>query len=501
MTAATSASDERRPEAGGLRRGLVFLAIAGAFVVALAADEGLDRPVPDESFARSAAVEPEPLVEVPPAGTLSAAWYCAEGTSSPDGRADETVVVANAGERPVEALVTVMAGGDQPPTRERIEVAPRSRGVVRIADLVQLDDPGVVVEVFGGEAGVEHVLEGSGDVAAAPCARRPSDHWYFAGGTTVRDARDVLALFNPFDDDAVLDMTFFTEEGVEQPEALQSLVVPARSRVSVPVHEHVLRREVAAAEITVRAGRVVAERSISWDESTGRRGMGVMLGATDTAPEWLFPEGLVDERVAEDIWVLNPGQVDTAVEIQPELDGEAVVEPSTVEVPARSATSFRVNDIVDNGVGHSLRVTAVGDEDVVVAQEIVSATGATREGYATVPGLTAPATKWLFPAGSADDTFDEWLVVTNSGTEPVRFRVSVLAGGVLLVPEGLGSLTVEPLERGSFRLGDALKRSDLALVVESDAPLMVVRGLFRENSISYSPGIPFAGTVMSAPGG
>lgn len=500
MTAPPPASDEDRREAGGLRRGLVFLAIASAFVVALAVDEGLDRPVRDEAFAPSAAVIDDPLVEVPPPGTLSAAWYCAEGTSSEGGRADETVIVANAGERPVEALVTVMAGGDEPATRERIEVPPRSRGVVRIADLVRLAEPGVVVEVFGGEVGVEHVLEGSGDIAAAPCARRPSDRWYFAGGTTVKDARDVLALFNPFDDDAVLDMTFFTEEGVEQPEALQSFVVPARSRVSVPVHAHVLRREVAAAEISVRAGRVVAERSLRWTGSTGRKGMSLMLGATDAAPDWIFPEGLVDQRVTEDVWVLNPGQADTAVEIQPELDGKAVIEPTTVEVPARSATSFRVNDVLDDGVGHSLRVTAVGDEDVVVAQEIVSAEGATREGYATVPGITEPATRWLFPAGSADDTFDEWLVVTNSGTEPAQFRVSVLAGGVLLVPEGLGSLTVDPLERGSFRLGNALKRSDLALVVESDAPLAVVRGLFREHSISYAPGIPFAGTTATTPG-
>ena len=67
-------------------------------------------------------------------------------------------------------------------------------------------------------------------------ARRRTD-WYFADGTTVRGTQQYLALFNPFGDDAIVDVTFLTDTGVQEPDALQGVVVPRRSRVSIPVHD------------------------------------------------------------------------------------------------------------------------------------------------------------------------------------------------------------------------------------------------------------------------
>lgn len=477
-------------EAAGVRRGFAFLLLAALVVMGLVVDEGFGSPGADGSWIPTPQPQPETDAAVTRPGTLSASWYCAEGTSNEGGRADETVAIANGGQEPLDAVVTVMLG-DEPAVREPLEVPARSRVEVRIADLVEVEEPGVVVEVFGPDAAVEHVLRGAGDIEAVPCSRRAATQWLFAGGVTRKDARDVLALLNPFEDFAVVDMTFFTEDGRIVPDALQAFVVPGRSRVSVPVHDHVLRKGVVAAELTTRTGRIVAERSIRFDGSTGRRGIAVYAGANTTAEEWTFAEGLVQERVFEDVWVLNPGRADTEVEIQPELDGDDVQEPETVAVPGRSAVSVRMNDVVPAGTGHSLRVTATGEEDVVVAQAVVSATGAAREGFTVVPGMTTSARRWMFPAGSADDNVDEWIVVANRGTEPVRFTISVLAGGVLLVPEGLGDLELAALERASFRLGDALKRTDLPIVLEANRPVQAERGLFEGTGVSYSPGIPF----------
>lgn len=477
-------------EAAGLRRGFAFLVVAALVVMGVVVDEGLGRPGEPGSWVPKPEPEPEPLAVVTRPDTLSASWYCAEGTSQDGGRADETVTIANAGQEPLDAVITVMLG-DEPAVRHPLTVPGRSRTEVHVADLVKVEEPGVVVEVFGGDAAVEHVLRGAGDIEAVPCARRSATQWLFAGGTTRKDARDFLALFNPFEDDAIVDMTFFTEDGPARPTALQAFVVPGRSRVTVPVHEHVLRKGVAAAELRTRTGRIVAERSIQFDGTTGRRGLGVFLGVNETAEAWTFPEGLVQERVFEDVWVFNPGPADTEVEIQPELDGEAVQEPRNVLVAGRSAVSVRMNDVIAAGTGHSLRVTAIGEEDVVVAQAILSTTGATRQGFAVVPGTTLSARRWMLPAGSATDTVDEWIVVANSGRSTARVTISVLAGGVLLVPEGLGDLEVAPLDRRAFRLGDALRRPDLPVVLEADRPVQVERGLFEGAGVSYSPAIPF----------
>lgn len=477
-------------EPAGFRRGVAFLTLGALVVLGLVVDEGLGAQTGTASWIRQPAAEPEPQAFVTQPGTLSTSWYCAEGTSNEGGRADATVAVANAGETPLDAIVSVLLG-DEPAVRRRLEVPPRSRVQVRIADMVQVEEPGVVVEVFGGDAAVEHVLRGAGEIEALPCVRRSGTQWLFGGGTTVKEARDVIALLNPFEDDAIVDMTFFTDDGPARPEGLQAFVVPGRSRVSVPVHEFVLRKEIAAAELITRTGRIVAERSIQWDGTTENRGMAVFPGANEAAESWAFPEGLVADRVFEDVWILNPGRSDTEVEIQPDPDGDAVQEPVTVAVPARSAVSYRVNDVVAAGTGHSLRVTATGDEDVVVAQEVVSAAGGVREGYTVVPGVLRPARRWLFPAGSADDLVDEWITVTNPGVRATRLTVSVLAGGLLLVPDGLADLEIAPLARHPIRLGDFLKRTDLPVVVEADRPVEVVRNLYEGRGVSTSPGIPY----------
>ena len=313
----------------GLRRGFAFLVLAGLLVMGMVIDEGLGERDEGGSWIPVSQAEAEPPAAVTSPGTLSASWYCAEGTSNEGGRADETVSIANAGEEPLDAVITVLRA-DEPAVRRPVEVPARSRTEVRIADLVQTDEPGVVVEVFGGDAAVEHILRGAGDLEAMPCSRRSAVQWFFAGGTTAKDARDVLALLNPFEDDAVVDMTFFTGEGVVQPQALQDFVVPGRTRVSVPVHEYVLRQDIVAAELVARAGRIVAERSIQFDGSTDRRGMSVYLGVNHVAETWTFPEGVVLDRVFEDVWVFNPGPSDTEVENQPEHDRHAELQTQLV---------------------------------------------------------------------------------------------------------------------------------------------------------------------------
>jgi hypothetical protein len=478
-------------EASVVRRGTLVAALAAGLVVATLVDGTLGSG-PRRSAWRPAAIARRPTVEVTAPGTLSAAWYCAEGTSDPGGRADETVVIANAGERPLRATVSVLRGQKRP-VRKEVRVAPRSRAEVRIADLVETSEPAVVVEVFGGDAAVEHVLAGNGDLAVTPCVRRPAARWLFAGGSTSRSVSDVIAVLNPFDEDATVEMTFYTADGVVTPQALSAVAVPARSRVSVPVHEHVLRQRVVGAEVVSRFGRVVAERSTSW--STGDvRGLAVSPGVTEPAARWAFPEGIVQGGIAERLWILNPGPRATEVQVSARLGEGGPVEPAVVEVPARGVADVVMRKVVGRDAGsHGVIVEAVGQEDVVVQQVLTSPAGEARVGVNVMPGIREPATRWLFPAGSADERFDEWIVLSNPGAERAAFRIAVLAGGLLLVPEGLGDLRLAPGGRASYRLGDALKRTDLPVVVESDQPIEAARGLFQENALTLSAGIPFPG--------
>ena len=100
----------------------------------------------------------------------------------------------------------------------------------------------MVVETVGGAAAVSHVLEHGGDVGVESCTRTAAPDWYFASGTTVDSSQQDLVLFNPFGDDAIVDVTFLTDAGVQEPDGLQALVIPRRSRVTIPVQDSVLRQ-------------------------------------------------------------------------------------------------------------------------------------------------------------------------------------------------------------------------------------------------------------------
>ena len=86
--AATAPKPRRR-----VHRGPILFVVIAAVVAAIVVQQGASSD--DRGVAAVATVVSGDGVSVPPADVASVAWYCAEGTSSPDGRADETVIVAS----------------------------------------------------------------------------------------------------------------------------------------------------------------------------------------------------------------------------------------------------------------------------------------------------------------------------------------------------------------------------------------------------------------------
>lgn len=467
---------------GAFRRVMTVVVFVGLVVAAVAVDRGTDIRRPTLP-----AAEPMPALALSEA-TRSTTWYCAEGTAVDTGRADETVIVANPGVSPIEAVFTVYPGLGQDPARKAVTIGGRGHVRVRIADIVRTGDPGVTVEITGGEAVVDHELAGPGDFAVAPCASRASRNWYFPTGTTAKDTRQYLAIFNPFGDDAVVDLAFATPEGMQRPAALRSLVIPAHSRSTIRVHANVRRQAQVGTILTARTGRVVAEQS-SLFEGGGRRGLTVLLGATGTADTWTFAEGILAPGVHEEIAVFNPSVEAVEASVEVHLDGDRVMEPEMISVPPRAVVLVDANKRVPEGVGHFVVVRSSGDQRVVAAQSIFSGAPAPNVGATMMLGATEPASRWFFPDGRSDSVRDEWIVMANPGKRPARVSIAVLAGGQLLTPEGLGALTIAPGKRGNFRLGNSLQRSETPVVVTSDVPVFVTRGLYGRG-VSIAWGIP-----------
>jgi hypothetical protein len=459
--------------------GILALLLLGGLV-----DRG-DRPA-------STATTLPPVPMAAAAEARASAWYCTGATAARDGIADGQIVVFNAGRRALRGTVTVYPNQGEL-RRTQVEVAAASRQAVRLADVVSAPYVSAVVELDGGEAVVELAGTGSLGDAVTPCATSASSTWYFADGVTTRDATELLLLFNPFPDDAVLDLVFGTEEGQVTPQALTGLSVRGEGMAVVNVGEFVQRREQVTAAVTARAGRMVVSRLQSFDGSAGRRGMSLALGSAAVGQQWYLPEGLVTDGLTQRYHVFNPGPEEAAVEVDLALEqGDA--EPIQLTVPAQSRVTVAANEEtrIPKGVPHAATVRSLNGVGVVVERTVEAGSGARRSGASLTPGSQVTARRWALAVGAADDTFDEYLVFQNPGPRTAVVSVRVLSDAGLVSNESLQGLEVGPGQRRSVRLGDTFKQATTPAVVEADQPIVVERDVhrFRGVGTSMSIGIP-----------
>lgn len=473
--ASTNRSTARR--VGAIAAIVALLVVAGVFARR------------DTKPAAASAVRTSGMPTLPPAGALDSSWYCPGAGAAGSGQSEGFVSVMNPGDAPVQATVTVIPSTGASGVKQ-LPVAPRATAVLRLSDVVRAPAAAALVELQGGAAAVEQVVAGPNGLDGNPCATAGSDHWYFAAGTTEKDATSTLMLFNPFPGDAIVDLSFATDQGPTAPGEFQGLVVPARGLVAVDVGQHVRRRASIATSVVVRSGRVIAGRI---QLQTSPPGLTSTLGAPAVANQWIFPDGVASDGLREVYRIYNPSNRESQVDVSFSLDqGEA--EPFQLTVPPASAIDLVTNDQtrIPKNVAHAATVTVTNGVGVVAERTATATRPSSRLGTSTVFGARRTAKQWLFPWGSSAATYDEWIVVFNPGSQPASVSAVAIGGGQQVPVEGLQGLTVPPGRRLALRLGDHIVRPDLPLLIDANAPVVVERGLFvvSGNGMSASLGIP-----------
>ena len=272
-----------------VRRAPALLVLLAVIVAAGFVDHSFHRP---RTTVRSAA---RTMPVAPPANALSSTWYCAGGTAASGGGADMGVAVANAGDATRSGTVTFVPNqGDAKSVPVTIPAA--SRVVLRAQDFVKAPFMAATVELDGGAAAAEVAVVGPLGDSATACASSASDHWYFAEGSTTKDAAETLFLFNPFPEDAIVDLAFASEDGRSAPQGLQGLAVRGRGLVAVNVGDFVHRRQAVSSEIATRVGRIVVSRLQTFDGTgPGHKGQSLALGAPATASREASAESRGDD--------------------------------------------------------------------------------------------------------------------------------------------------------------------------------------------------------------
>ncbi|MDY7102863.1 MAG: hypothetical protein S0880_16905 [Actinomycetota bacterium] len=307
---------------------------------------------------------------------LTSTWFCAGGTTVPDGPFDHTVLVTNLSDEAIDATVEAIGSEGQTELVE-IEVGAGSTTPVRLGDIVEAPWAGASVEVAGGNIVVEHRIEGPAGRDQSRCTPNPSDTWHFAYGRTALGSRMWLAILNPFPDRAVADITFDTDDGFRNPTDLNGLLIPGRSVRIIEVGNHAQRHQLVSADVNLRSGRVVVDRvQLLGLEDGTQLGLDLELGATEPATAWYFAEGRVGPTMSEIIVVSNPSDERATVDvvIRPSAGSAAgPIEPFEVAIAPRSRQEIVVDNEtrVPKPLEHATIVQSFNGVPVVVERVVI----------------------------------------------------------------------------------------------------------------------------------
>jgi hypothetical protein len=484
------------------------------------------------------------------AGVASSTFYCVGGTATgqSSGFAEQTVSVANFSSAEKHGTLTVYANVGDPVTRS-IVVPPDSRIDTRLADVRQADYASAIVEIEGGEVAVEHTVSGPTGHATSPCSSSPSDTWYFPSGSTRPGAREVLVVFNPFPDPAVIDITFETDDGARTPQKLNPLVVLGGKVAGVDITDTVTLRPQIATTVRTRtgSGRVVVDQLQSFDGKDGLKngdpisgpsatagttvpgttgttgpvsttpvstepvrdagvvGLAVTAGASTPVSTWVFPNGPqladgIDERYV----VMNPGDATVHVAVQVNPDGGdqfGPVEPYelTVRGGEYESLSLRSDSRVPVGSGHWVSVVS-RDGPIVAAQVVTAVAPASPVGFSLTPGSPLLATRWLVAAADDDRTTTADVTVVNpSATDAVQITTTSVRQGQAAPIEHFERVELGPGARTIVPAHEQGAGTNLAVSVESSGVVVVEHGLaWDQGGFSAAMGEPVVGTSARA---
>lgn len=490
----------------------VIVLLLGLLVAAVVVERDRDTTV---------AAEPDDLRRVAPLAAddtvLGDTWYCAAGSSDDEGPADHTVVVSNPTDAPRSVILTAFPGRADTVVSELVVDADTVERVT-VADLVEAPAVAVMVEVDGGGVVVHHELQGASGHDTSVCASTSSDEWHFAWGDTSRDARSLVALFNPFPGDSVVDIQVVSVEGVRRPGGLTGLVVPGRSVVMADIGAEVTRRDQVSATVQARSGRIIAERIQVFDDTEEmldgaepRRALAVDLGAPAPAETWAFPGVRFTEGLDERVIVYNPGDGTAEVDVEVLVPGSTAggvepfaltVRPDGYEVVELSQQS-RILDITEEGpVSATLVVRSLNGAPVVAERVTTVPTSAEGSGISASSGSAVIGTELVvvdpLPSGAEASSL---VLVNLDGDSLVSGTVSLHARGVRRTLDGYERFEVGPAGRVSIDLtGPVSAAGASVLVVEASGPVAAEVVTRRDDDRATWPGTVRSSAATLVPG-
>ncbi|MBU4173594.1 MAG: hypothetical protein KKB90_04355 [Actinobacteria bacterium] len=272
-------------------------------------------------------------------GTMepSFTWYVAEGSTA--WGFENWLTIMNPGTAPATVDVTYMTP-DGPTAREPVKVGPGSRATIDVNDDLGPTD---VAAVLSSDVPIvvdsSMYWDGRRGGRCSVAAGKTSTRWFLAEGTTAWGFEEWLTLQNPGTDKATATVTCFTPDGAA---ARETVEIDPGYRRTIRVSD-ILPNSDNSIEVS-SDWPLVAERSMYWNNGTGKAGHG-SIGATEPADTWNLAEGSTAWDSGFDTWVqvFNPGNSTVTVTVTfMSPDGPIAMKP--FDLAPESRATVHLND-------------------------------------------------------------------------------------------------------------------------------------------------------------
>ena len=436
-------------------------------------------------------------------------WFCAGGTAKEGGFADHHLLLINTTD--VERVATIHAVGARAlpapkgPTGSRsVTLPPYARSELRLAEMVpNAAYASATVELSGGGVVVEHSVSGPTGFDRAPCTTTASAEWFVPFSATATEknptARAVLVLYNPFADNAVVDVTFVAD-AASAAAPIEAMVVGPGAVEVVDLTAVVPVATQVATAVRARAGRIVVDRIESFDDAATRRDLVLTAGVPTAASTWFFPSGRLAPPRFERIVVFNPSedQAEVVVEVRPD-DRQLTIEPFDLQVgPGRFALLDLSNEkrLADAGVtGYSVIVRSLGP-GVAVERLVTVAPGQPGAGASSTTGAAFAAPTVIIDGAAPPAADPSDLVIFNPNARAIAtVSLKVIANGQRKSVATVTDFELQPGERRSLPFAQ-LGAGTFTVVITASAPVVAERESVSNNARVAEMGIPDRATAQ-----
>lgn len=486
-----------------MRRGRGVLLVVLAVVVAALVSWFPGSPVRSDD----ALVGP-PVPTAGRVGSLGSTWYCPGGWAGDAAAPRQRLVVTDPSGAGAPLRLSAH-GPDGLLGEASLEVPPSGVLSVDVAEQFDVPVASLLVESSAPELVVEQRQFTESVSDQVPCATSTSPTWYFPAQTTLLGTNGQLVLFNPFPEDAGVDIDVAVEDGVRVPGPWQGLIVPAGSVRVLELGTEIQRRDQFALTVEARTGQVVAQSTQVLDtEDPPSQGLRLQVGVPRPSDDWVLATGVVGSGVAERLVVLNPGDevAPVVVQVVPYGGAELAPEPFELEVPPGryGVIDLSAESRVPADAFHAVRVESDPATPVVVGRVVdlsgPPATASTdaspgrpgvERGTTIGTGSPVAARMWVATGLLGGGEGEPMVFVHNPSSDPADVSASVLGG------EADGAVVAEGVE---VPAGDSVAlpvsaevgESPFTVLVEASAPVVVERTVTWRDVQDLSTGLAVA---------